>query len=139
MLVCDTGPLVAAALSKDPDHRACVDLFTATHLAGRAIVLPGLVVAEVCYLLARQAGAKAEALFLESMGDGDFITEELTQTDYHRMAELVEQYADLPLGATDAAVIVLAERLNVREVATLDRRHFSVVRPRHAPAFTLLP
>jgi predicted nucleic acid-binding protein len=139
VLVCDTGPLVAAALSKDPDHRSCVDLFTATHLAGRTIVLPGLVVAEVCYLLARQAGARAEALFLQSMGDGDFVTEELTQADYQRMAELVEQYADLPLGATDAAVIALAERLDVREVATLDRRHFSVVRPRHAPALTLLP
>lgn len=111
MLVCDTGPLVAAALSKDPDHRACADLLTATHLAGQTIVLPGLVVAEVCYLLARQAGAKAEALFLQSMGDGDFVAEELTPTDYHRMAALVEQYADLPLGATDAAVIALAERL----------------------------
>jgi predicted nucleic acid-binding protein len=139
VLVCDTGPLVAAALSKDPDHRACVDLFTATHLADRTIVLPALVVAEVCYLLARQAGARAEALFLQSMGDGDFVTEELTQVDYQRMAELVGQYADLPLGATDAAVITLAERLDVREVATLDRRHFSVVRPRHAPALTLLP
>lgn len=47
-------------------------------------------------------------------------------------------YADLPLGTTDATVIALAERLNVSEVATLDRRHFSMVRPRHVRAFTLL-
>jgi predicted nucleic acid-binding protein len=36
-------------------------------------------------------------------------------------------------------VIATAERLGVTEVATLDRRHFSVVRPRHTPALTLLP
>lgn len=55
------------------------------------------------------------------------------------MSELVEQYADLPLGTTDASVIALAERLDINEIATLDRRHFTVVRPRHVDAFTLLP
>jgi predicted nucleic acid-binding protein len=55
------------------------------------------------------------------------------------MAELVDAYADFPLGTTDAAVVAVAERLRVSEVATLDHRHFRVVRPRHIPAFTLLP
>jgi hypothetical protein len=36
-------------------------------------------------------------------------------------------------------VIAAAERLAITEVATLDRRHFTVVRPRHATALTLLP
>ena len=48
-------------------------------------------------------------------------------------------YADLPLGAVDASVIAVAERVGASEVATLDRRHFSVVRPRHVGAFALLP
>jgi hypothetical protein len=34
---------------------------------------------------------------------------------------------------------VLAERLNVTRIATLDRRHFTVVRPRHSTAFELVP
>jgi predicted nucleic acid-binding protein len=56
------------------------------------------------------------------------------------MAELVTTYADVPLGTTDAAVVaVVAERLSISEVATLDHRHFHAVRPRHAEAFTLLP
>lgn len=80
-----------------------------------------------------------EALFLQAVAQGDFQAIDLTATDYERMAELVEQYADLPLGTTDASVIALAERLNVTEVATLDRRHFTVVRPRHVVALTLLP
>lgn len=43
------------------------------------------------------------------------------------------------LGTTDASIVALAERLQLGEIATLDRRHFSVVRPAHIDAFTLLP
>ncbi|HZE50144.1 MAG TPA: hypothetical protein VE074_11320 [Jatrophihabitantaceae bacterium] len=78
MIVCDTGPIVAAAIKNDVRHRECVDLFTALHLAGRRILVPGTVIA-VC------------------------------------------------------------ERLGLTEVASLDGRHFTVVRPRHVKALTLLP
>ena len=37
--------------------------------------------------------------------------------------------ADLPLGAVDASVIAIAERLNEAHVATLDRRHVTRGRP----------
>lgn len=59
--------------------------------------------------------------------------------DSVRIAELVAEYRDLPLGTVDASVITAAERLDATEVATLDRRHFSVVRPRREVAFQLLP
>ena len=45
----------------------------------------------------------------------------------------------IPLGGTDAALIALAERLGVTEVATVDRRYFTVVRPRHVESFVLVP
>ena len=139
MIVCDTGPLVAAALSNDDDHYACVELLTGLHLANRTILVPAPVVAEVGYLLAREGGARLESMFLRSMANGDLVPVELSPADYARMAELVDQYADLPLGTTDAAVIAVAERLDIAEIATLDRRHFTVVRPRHTDALTLLP
>ena len=56
-----------------------------------------------------------------------------------RVAELVKQYGDFPLGTVDASVIALAERLNITSIATLDIRHFSAVRPRHIGAFTFVP
>lgn len=112
---------------------------TSMHLAGRDLLIPAPVVAEVGYLLAREAGAQIEAAFLQSLAATDFIVVDLVAADYERMAELVVQYADLGLGTTDAAVVAVAERLNVDEVATLDRRHFAVVRPRHVHALTLLP
>jgi len=68
-----------------------------------------------------------------------FRIEPLTDADLARMAELTETYVDLPLGGTDASVIAVAERLAFEAVATLDRRHFSVVRPRHVEFLTLLP
>lgn len=86
-----------------------------------------------------KVGARAEAAFLRSMGAGDFSSEELTPADYARAADLVEQYANLPLGTTDAVVVTVAERLGCMDVATLDRRDFSVVRLRDGSALTLLP
>ena len=55
------------------------------------------------------------------------------------MAELVETYADLPLGTVDASIVATAERLGEASVATLDRRRFTIVRPAHVEALTLLP
>ena len=139
MILCDTGPIVASALDGDDHHHACVKLFTGLHLANRRLLVPATVVAEVGYLLNREVGARVESLFLTALADGDFTPVDLTGEDYRRAAELVTTYADLPLGTTDATVVALAERLGVTEVATLDRRHFTVVRPRHATALTLLP
>lgn len=84
-------------------------------------------------------GPQAEATFLNSFGGDGFHIAELEDQDIRRMAELVEAYLDLPLGIVDAAVIALAERLQLTEIATLDHRHFAVVRPSHTRAFALLP
>lgn len=139
MIVCDTGPLVAAAIKNDARHHECVDLFTALYLAQRRILVPGTVAAEVGYLLARDGGPTVEAQFLTSMADATLWPIELTRDDYQRAAELVLRYQDLPLGTTDATVIAVCERLNLTEVARLDHRHLSLVRPRHIKALTLLP
>jgi hypothetical protein len=97
------------------------------------------VITEVAYLLATRLGWEAEARFLGDLGSGAFVLEPLHPADPLRMVELVARYHDLPLGSVDASVIVAAERLGITNVATVDRRHFSVVRPRHANAFDLLP
>lgn len=103
------------------------------------LVVPSLVVAEATFMIERVGGAAAEATFLRSLRSSRYVLETPTGEDLIRAAELVEQYADLPLGGTDASIIALAERLADPELATLDRRHFSIVRPRHVQAFNLLP
>lgn len=103
------------------------------------LVTTGLVIAEAAFLIARQVGPAGEAALIADVAEGRLVVEALTRSDWERVRELVEAYADLGLGATDASVIALAERHRVPEIATLDRRHFHVVRPRHVDGFTLLP
>lgn len=139
MILCDSGPLIAAAASNDADHHACTEMFTGLRLAGRRLLIPQTVVAEVGYMLAAWVSTEVEAKFLDAVAAEDFEVVNLMSADFARMAELVRGYDDLALGTTDASVIAVAERLDVREIATLDRRHFTAVRPRHIDAFTLLP
>lgn len=84
---------------------------------------------EVVYLIATRLGPEAEVRFLGDLAEGNLVTEPVAAGDWLRIAELVARYGDLPLGTVDASVVAAAERLGVTEVATLDRRHFSVVRP----------
>lgn len=105
-------------------------------LMGRRL-LPVTAMVEVCWLLEDQP--EIEAAFLDAVASGAFDLIPITSGDAARMADLVRQYADFPLGAVDASVVALAERFDVRQIATLDRRHFTVIRPRHRDAFTLLP
>ena len=77
--------------------------------------------------------------FLGDLADGAFTVEPVAAGDWLRIAELVARYRNLPLGTVDASVVATAERLGINEIATVDHRHFTVVRPRHVEAFTLLP
>lgn len=101
--------------------------------------MPQLVVAEVTYLVGKRLDWRAEVRFLSDLEAGNFTTEPVLAADWKRIAELVAKYHDLPLGTVDASVIATAERLWVDTIATLDRRHFSVVRPKHVRAFEILP
>ena len=136
MIVVATGPLVAIADADDQDHQRCLD---ALAQASGPFLVPTTVLTEVCYLLERELGSHAEAAFLRSFVEGTFTLVNVTTADASRMAELVETSQDLSLGSVDASVVAVAERLEVTVIATLDRRHFGVVRPNHVPAFTIIP
>ena len=91
-------------------------------------------------MLETRAGSKCEAAFFAIIpGRQELVPVDVTAADYERMAELVELYADWPLGGTDASIIAIAERLGVTKVATLDRRHFGPIQPSHTEGFALLP
>lgn len=136
MLIVDTGPLVAVADADDPDHGACDELLDTDP---GPLVTTALVIAEAGFLIDRQVGADAEAALVADVVEGRIVVETLTARDWQRTLELVRTYADLPLGVTDASLIALAERHRVERIATLDHRHFRVVRPAHRDAFELVP
>jgi len=132
--VVDSGALYATVDLDDSAHDACVAVF---RQPGLQFVYPALVIGEVSYLVERRLGPGAEVAFLRSVAPLDI--EAPTPADWVRMAELVERYRDFPLGAVDASVTALAERLHATTVVTLDRRHFAAIRPAHLVVFNLLP
>jgi predicted nucleic acid-binding protein len=136
MLIVDAGPLIAAAATRDRNHERCIELLG--H-APRPLVVPLLVVTEVAYFLADRLGPEAERAFAASLEAGELVAEPVMASDWKRIGGLLDEYADLGLGIVDASVVALCERLEQTELATLDHRHFSVVRPQHCKALTLLP
>lgn len=132
--IVDAGPLIAAVDPDDPNHRQVVQVLGTP---GLRLVIPALVVAEVTYFVGQRHGAAVEAAFLSGLQASDVRLP--TPDEWLRIAELVTRYRDFPLGGTDASVVALAERLATELIVTLDRRHFAAVRPRHVPAFRLLP
>jgi uncharacterized protein len=101
--------------------------------------VPALVVAEVTHLIQRRGSTDAEVRLLGDFAAGHLLFEPVRAPDWERAAELVWRYRDLPLGTVDATIVAAAERLGIATIATLDRRHFAVVRPAHVEAFELVP
>jgi uncharacterized protein len=132
----DAGPLYAYVDADDQHHDACLELLE-SHPG--PLLVPTLVITEVVYLLASRLGSEPEIRFLGDLASGNLIAEPVAASDWLRIAALVATYRDLPLGSVDASVVAAAERLGSSQVATLDRRHFTVVRPTHLEAFELLP
>jgi predicted nucleic acid-binding protein len=135
-LVVDTGVAYAAVDPSEPDHETCAALL---RTAGTTITLPAPVVTETCLLSLSRWNPAAATAVLDSVADGTVIVVDLDAELYRRVRQLVERYSDLPLDIVDASVVAVAERLQETTIATLDRRHFSVVQPLHCEAFSLLP
>lgn len=101
--------------------------------------MPTLVITEAAYFLRDRIGPAAERAFATSLRAGELLAGPVERADWDRIADLLDQYADLDLGIVDASVVAVCERLGQADLATLDRRAFAVVRPRHRSALNLLP
>lgn len=134
-LVCDSSVVIAALNRRDPDHDRCANLLSTSS----ATTIPAPVIVEVDWVARSRGAATAIDALLASIDERDVIVVNLDEEDYRRVRALQRRYADLPLEFVDAAVVAIAERLEQTTIATLDRRHFSVIQPLHAPAFELVP
>lgn len=135
-LVLDTGPIVAALNRRDRDHQRCARLLAD---ADEELAVPGPVLVEVDYWLTKLGGPQVWARFVTDVASGAYRVVHPIEADLVRAAELETAYQDLRLGFVDASVIAICERLQEPKVVTLDRRHFSVVKPRHCSALQLQP
>jgi hypothetical protein len=133
--VADTGFVVALVNQRDEQHRAVKTVYAQQ----QQILLPQTVLAEVAYLVDRDAGTARLVMFLESLSASRFQLVGLRDQDITRTAAILDQYQDSRIDFVDASVMVIAEQYNLNTILTLDRRDFSLYRPLHCPSFTLLP
>jgi hypothetical protein len=132
----DTSAVLAAVDRADRAHERVV---AALAVERSTIVLPVVVLPEVAFLLERRHGAARASSVVGRIVNGPWPVTALESVDIQRAVELMTRYADSRIGFVDAAIAALAERLASIRVYTLDRRDFSIIRPRHAPAFEILP
>lgn len=135
-LILDTGPLYASLDRSDQDHPACRALIEE---ATEPLLIPAPVLVEVDYWIQQRLNPGVLVALLADVESGAYRVEDLTPADYIRVRELVDRYADADIGFVDAAVLAIVERLDEPKLVTLDRRHFSLLRPRHRETLDLLP
>jgi predicted nucleic acid-binding protein len=124
-VVADTGALYALMDVDDAWHSRVLTWWSANR---KRIVVPVTVLPELTCLLQTRISANAELAFMRSVENGEFNIEPLEPEDVPRSSDLMERYADFPLGFVDASIVAVAERLETRELVTTDRRHFTAVR-----------
>ena len=135
-LILDTGPLYASLDRSDADHAVCRRLIEE---ADEPLVIPAPVLVEVDYWIHSRLHPGVLVALLDDIESGAYRVEDLQAADYARVRSLCDRYYDADIGFVDAAVLAITERLNEPKLATLDHRHFAMLRPRHVEALALLP
>lgn len=130
----DTGPLVAYLDRTDKDHAIVVPRLDS--FSGQ-LVTTSAVISEAMYFV---AGVRSGPTLL-----AEFVAESGLQVyDFSEARELreaarrMEKYADLPMDYADSTLVLLAERLGVFDLLTLDRRGFNVFRSVRGKRFSLI-
>jgi predicted nucleic acid-binding protein len=135
-LILDTGPLYASLDRSDADHARCRALIESSN---ESLIVPSPVLVEVDYWINRRLHPGVLVALLTDIEAGAYVVADLEPADYRRVRELCDRSSDSDIGFVDAAVMALVERLGESKLATLDRRHFGTLRPRHRESIELLP
>lgn len=134
-VIADTGFIVALLNQTDARHQDVAPIYQQY----QTIWFPQTVLAEVAYLLGRDAGTPTVVAFLKGLPKSRFRVIALTEIDLNRIAEILTKYADSRIDFVDASVMAVAERLSLTTILTLDQRDFRLFRPQHCQSFELLP
>ncbi|MEK9897767.1 MAG: PIN domain-containing protein [Actinomycetota bacterium] len=136
MIIVDTGVLLAYFIATDPDHVTAREFLETTR---EPLTTTPLVIAEVDYFVLERFGPDHEARVIEHLMEGPLALAEFGERELIACSRLLGRYQDLELGLTDASVMVAAESLGTRKIATFDERDFRAVTTEAGLAFDLLP
>lgn len=124
--------MVALFDARDSAHEECREILRALQCT---LVTTWPALTEAFYFLEELA---ARELLWDLISQGTVETEDILRSEFSGMRGYMAKYADLPMDFADASLVVVAERLRLRKVFTLDH-HFRLYRPRHARHFEVFP
>jgi hypothetical protein len=135
-VIVDTSALLAFFDRSEPDHEAVARVLVETD---EILVVSPYVLAELDYLVASRLGVDIELAVLRELAGGAWELPALGAEELAAASMVIERFADQSIGLADAFNVILAARYRTRTIATLDRRHFEVLRPANGGRFTILP
>jgi hypothetical protein len=135
-MLIDTSVLAAYAFARDKNHARAARLIDA--IADDAAIVVAPVLTELFYFVTSRL-SYSRAIEVLIITHEAFRIVSLEPEDRLRMTAIMKTYADNRFDYTDVAIMTVAERLNITQIATLDRRDFTIFRPSHCDYFKLLP
>jgi predicted nucleic acid-binding protein len=118
----DTGALLAVLDRKDPWHERCVAALAGLRLP---LTTSHAVLTELFHLVGDDRDGVRAAWRL--VQDGLHVAP-VEHEDRPALATLMDRYHDRPMDYADAMLVLLAERLRVHTVFTIDRNDFETYR-----------
>ena len=135
-MIVDTSVLLALFHPKEPLHRLVSEFLAQV---SEPLVVSPYVLAELDYLVMTRCGVANEVAALRALLGQAWEIAPLTSVQLGQAVDLVETYADERIGLTDAVNVVLAGAYRTRRIATLDWRHFAVLRLPDGSPVEILP
>lgn len=135
-ILIDSGFLVALYHKSDSYHVRAVAFIRSNK---QSTLIPDVILPEVAFLLRASGGVPGVSFFLRSLVKANVQLEPITLPDLRRADEIMTAYPAARLDLVDCCIVDLAERLNITQVCTFDRRDFTIIRPKHCDHLELLP
>lgn len=133
-VLADTSGILALLDRDDQHHAAAVEI-----VRTETILVPATVLPEVDYLSSKYLGEQVARAFLQDLVAGYFTYLPVDPSDLKQALKVMARYKGVPLGLVDASLVALAERYRLQRIFTLDRRHFSLIKPENIDYLELLP
>lgn len=115
-ILIDSGPLIALFDSSDDYHSKVIEFIKHNKLP---LITTIASITETLHLLDFNRNAQID--FLEWVSRGGLEVHNIENPDFQRLKDLTEKYRDLPMDFADCCLVLLAEKLGVNTIATIDR------------------
>ncbi len=115
----DAGPLIALFNKNDKYHKAIKKFIKAYN---GILTTSWPVITEACHMLDFNINVQID--FLKWIELGGLRIEDIESTELNRIIQLSEKYSDIPMDLADASLVIISERLRIKEIITIDSDYY---------------